>query len=165
MELGATPRLKRSGASSRPAAGGPAAPQAKPVSYLGQARADRLSLSRQALAFLEEQNRQAMEQAERESGGASEEEAALDFLEKSTRELDLCHKISVRIMKGDHVPPEDLAYLMKHDINGYRLAMALRRPKEDPKEWESALTDEEKAELASDPASGVDSAAPSSRPL
>lgn len=164
MELNATTRLKRNGAISRTTPGG-AAFSAKPQTFLGQNRADRLSLSRQALAFLEEQNRKAMEQAERESSGSDRGEAALDFLEKSTRELDNCHKISVRIMKGDHVPPEDLAYLMKHDINGYRMAMALRRPKEDPKEWESVLTDKEKEEAVSLEPSGSSLSSSSSRPL
>lgn len=162
MELNATTRMKRNGTVGRSALAG-AAFSARPQTALGRSRTDQLALSRQALAFLEEQNRKAMEQAEQEHRGTSEEEAALDFLEKSTRVLDNCHKISVRIMKGEHVPPEDLAYLMKHDITGYRMAMAMRRPKEDPKEWESVLTDEEKKEAVSLEPS--DTSLPSSRSL
>lgn len=111
-----------------------------------QQRADRLSLSQQALHFLEEQNRMLEEQAQKEREGkeGGSKEAALDLLDKSMKELNNCQKISARIIKGDIVPPEDLRYLMEHDPQGYRLAMAMRRPKEDPEECKSVLTEEDR---------------------
>lgn len=117
-------------------------------------RADRMSLSRQALAYLEVQNQKAQEQArleaERKSGGKSEEEQALDLLNKSLKAMKKCEKIAARIMAGDKVPPEDERYLMKNDLEGYRMAIALRKPKKDPKEWKSVLDDEDRKSASQD---------------
>ncbi|MDE6261503.1 MAG: hypothetical protein K2M42_11735 [Oscillospiraceae bacterium] len=104
---------------------------------------DKLSLSRQALAFFEEQNRlrQAEEQrraAQKQSGGE------LDLLEKALDVQDKCLKIAASIMKGNRVPPEDLEYLMNNDPEGYKLAMALRRENPDPEDEKSVLDDEDK---------------------
>ena len=46
-------------------------------------------------------------------------------------------------MRGDKVPPQDEMYLLDNDPDGYKLALACRKPKEKPKEWESVLKDEE----------------------
>ena len=52
--------------------------------------------------------------------------------------------IAARIARGDKVPPEDERYLLERDPTGFKLAMASRRPKRKPKQWKSALTDEDK---------------------
>lgn len=74
------------------------------------------------------------------------EEAQLKHLEKDLKAMKTCHKIAARVMAGDKVPPEDLQYLMTHDPEGYKLALAMRKPKADPKEYKSALDKEERGE-------------------
>ena len=68
----------------------------------------------------------------------------LDLLRQGLKVLELCQKIAASIMKGDKVPPKDLKFLMENDPDGYRLAMAMRRHKEDPEEVDSVLEDENK---------------------
>jgi hypothetical protein len=115
-------------------------------------RTDRLALSRQAVAYLEENNRRIQEQAQEKSeqeddgdvtsdGGASD---ILDTLGKAMKEMEKCAKIAASIMKGKRVPLEDLRYLMEHDIKGYQLAMAMRKPEKDDKEEKSVLDDEDR---------------------
>lgn len=43
------------------------------------------------------------------------------------------------------MPPEDLAYLMNNDPEGYKLAMAMRRENPDPEDCESVLDEEDRA--------------------
>lgn len=135
---------------------GQAAPsQTKPAQTKAQPPADKLSLSRQALSWLEEQNRKQWEQdLEREQRRQDRMNDSLSAMESKKKELDamdkalkvmrICQKIAASIMKGDRVPPEDLKYLMNNDPEGYKMAMAMRRYKEDPEDVESAL-EEEKA--------------------
>ena len=114
--------------------------------------ADKLTLSRQAVAFVEEQSRKMWDEVRereqrRQSRMASAAEPAdgeLDLLSQGLKVLELCQKIAASIMKGDKVPLEDLRFLMENDPDGYRLAMALRRQKEDPEEVDSVLEDEDK---------------------
>ena len=148
MELSGTGRARRNGAITQTAqktarGTGKTPAQGQRV----QARADRLTLSRQVLNLLEEQNRRVEEEARQESG--ANEERMLGYLEKSLKELKTCQTISARITAGDKVPDEDLRYLMTHDPDGYRLALAMRTPKADPQKWESALDDEQKEEMES----------------
>ena len=110
---------------------------------------DKLTLSRQAVAFVEEQNRMWAEVREREQQrqermNAKPASGELDLLSNGLRVLELCQKIAASIMKGNHVPPEDLKFLMENDPAGYRLAMAMRKHNPDPEEEESVLTDEDK---------------------
>jgi hypothetical protein len=133
---------------------------------------DRLALSRQAVAYLEENNRRMQEQAQEKSqqenggditgdGGASN---LLDTLGKAMKEMEKCAKIAASIMKGKRVPLEDLRYLMEHDSKGYQLAMAMRKPEKDDREEKSVLDDEDRrgdtAERTGTTA-GVEPAAPS----
>lgn len=137
-----------------PAAGEPAASAAEP-------RTDRVSSSRQAV-------RQAVEQLEDQSrrlaalvrqdqppekkpflwdmldGDETTGDSQADALGEQMKTMERCHKIAARIMRGDKVPPQDEQYLMMNDPDGYKLALAMRRPKKRPKEWESVLKDEEK---------------------
>ena len=113
---------------------------------------DKLTLSRQAVAFVEEQSRKMWDEVrEREqqrqsrmAGAAESSNGELDLLSQGLKVLELCQKIAASIMKGDKVPPEDLRFLMENDPDGYRLAMAMRRHKEDPEEVDSVLEDEDK---------------------
>lgn len=116
---------------------------------------DKFSLSRQALAYVDEQNRKMWDwQQEREqrrqdrmAGRLSAMEGAkseLDLLSKSMDVMNKCLKIAASIMKGNRVPPEDLQYLMKNDPEGYRMALALRKENPDPKDEKSVLSDEDK---------------------
>lgn len=116
--------------------------------------ADKVTLSRQALAWVEEQNQKmwyaAQEREQRRHSridaglGAMESgKGELDLLSQGLKVLELCQKIAASIMKGDKVPLEDLKFLMENDPDGYRLAMAMRRHKEDPEEMDSVLEDEE----------------------
>lgn len=156
MELDLTSRLKRSQniarASANPEKGNAPALAQKPA--VGS-KEDRLSLSRQAVAYLEEQNRQfqeKLEQHRRESAervthiaiGREQSDTDADSLGKAMKTMQKCHKIAARIIRGDRVPPEDERYLMNNDPEGYKLALALRTPKKNPKEWKSVLDDEDK---------------------
>ena len=139
-----------------------------------KAPADKLTLSRQAVAFLEEQSRKMWDEVrEREqqrqsrmAGAAQPADDELELLSQGLKVLELCQKIAASIMKGDKVPPEDLRFLMENDPDGYRLAMAMRRHKEDPEEVDSVLEDGENRDGSAGEACGgetrsVESAAPS----
>ena len=118
--------------------------------------ADRLELSRQWVEAMEEQR--ARTQAAMLAGGKNAEEDSgglLGYMETEEDKLDAmseqldtqmkCLKIAMNIMKGKKVPPEDERYLMEHDPDGYKLAIAMKSmTKEDKKECESVLDDEDK---------------------
>lgn len=106
-------------------------------------KADRLDLSRQALAVLEELNRQDREARRKLLEAKRKGSQKTDILTKSLKTLEKCRKIAARIQAGDKVPPEDERYLMDHDPDGYKLALAARQPKEKPKEWDSVLEKED----------------------
>lgn len=159
MELRSTREMRRNEQLTKAMAnkteGQPTAAQTKPTQSKAQPPADKLSLSRQALSWLEEQNRKLWEQdMEREQrrqdrmndclGSMESKKKELDAMDKALKVLRICQKIAASIMKGDRVPPEDLKYLMDNDPEGYKMAMAMRRPKEDPEDVESALEEEEK---------------------
>jgi len=115
----------------------------------GTNRADRLALSRQAIAYLQENSRRIQEELlrtpeERGTAGKSGDESLLKSLDKTMDVMKKCEKIAASIIKGKRVPPEDLQYLMEHDPNGFKLAMALRRPARDDEEVESVLDDEDR---------------------
>jgi len=111
----------------------------------GGAGADRLTLSKEAIAHLEEQNRlfqerldQDMQRKARERIGEEDSgDGMLDALAERLKVMQKCQKIASRIMAGDKVPPQDEMYLMQNDPTAYKLAMAARKIKKDPKEWES----------------------------
>lgn len=155
MELRTTQRLRRSGQAAKsttkkpdgesaPAGTQPARPQF-------QTPADRLTVSQQALTWLDRQiqldrERELRRQAHQSNGLSALEhkKQALDDLDRKLKVLSKCQKIAASIMKGNRVPPEDLAYLMEHDSAGYKLAMAMRRHNPDPKDVESVLDEEDK---------------------
>lgn len=129
-------------------------PAAKAQASQPREPADKLSLSRQALAYVEEQSRQAWDSEEgqdKKNGliqgyldAMETQKKQLDSMEKKLDMMNKCQKIAAAIMRGDRVPPEDLRYLMEHDKEGYKMAIALRREKKDPKETESVLDEEDR---------------------
>jgi hypothetical protein len=109
--------------------------------------ADRLTLSQQALEYLDELDQQAQAEAEQRDAaedGSSGISDILDTLCKAMKEMQKCNKIAASIMKGKQVPKEYLEYLMEHDIKGYQLAMAARRPSKDDEKEKSVLDDEDR---------------------
>ncbi len=92
-----------------------------------------LTLSKEALKRMKEEMEQIRE---------SNSEAKKDISTTSK-----CMRIASRIVQGDTVPVQDIKYLMKHDMELYGQSMKMRIPKEDPKEWDSELSDEELKEI------------------
>ena len=155
MELRATRETKRNEKLDKALAKKEDAPaKAQTQSLPKKPAADQLSLSRQALNYLERQSQLRQELEERQARQNSLIEGHLNAMETKKRQLDTmdktlkmmrkCDKIAAAIMRGDRVPPEDLRYLMNHDQNGYKLAMAMRRPKKDPERVESVLDEEDR---------------------
>lgn len=108
----------------------------------GRANSDQVTLSKQVLAMVQMQNRlRALAQAG-EDAKNSPEAQALDSMRKAMKIQKTCNKIAARVRAGDHVPQKDLRYLMKHDPLAYQMAMASRKPNEDPKKWDSAIPKE-----------------------
>ena len=154
MELRTTREMRRNEQLSKAMARQTEAAPVKPQPAQTQERTDKLSVSAQAVAWLEEQNRKMWESTqERERKkqgwldsclddmGSKKEE--LDDLARQLDVLEKCQKIAASIIKGNNVPPKDLEYLMNNDPDGYKLAMALRRQNPDPEDEKSVLDDEE----------------------
>lgn len=156
MELHSTRELRRNAQLDKMAGKKAETPDAPAKAQTLQPRepTDKLSLSRQALAYVEEQSRQAWNPEEGQGKKHSVIQGYLDAMETQKKQLDpmedkldmmnKCQKIAAAIMRGDRVPPEDLRYLMEHDKEGYKLAVALRREKKDPKKVESVLDEEDR---------------------
>ena len=157
MELRSTREMRRNEQLSRatPKKADTSAAPAQPQPARSQAGSDKLTLSRQALDYIEQMNQKMWESAqEREARKQSwldsqlsaleTKSKQLDEMDKKLKILDKCQKIAASIMKGDNVPPEDMAYLMEHDQEGFKMAIALRRPKKDPEDVKSVLDDEDK---------------------
>lgn len=117
--------------------------------------ADRVEQSLRWVEQMEDQRAQLLallnggDREDKDSGGIFDymetEEDELDVLAKQLKVQQKCQEIARRIMQGKKVPPQDEQYLMVNDPNGYKLAMALRKPpKKDEKECKSVLDDEDK---------------------
>ena len=151
-EMRRNERFARAMTKEKKVEGAAAPAQSQPARH----PADKLTLSRQALNYLEEQNRLAWErdqQREQQRQGRMNDslsaldsgESQLDSMEKKLKVMNKCQKIAASIMRGNRVPPEDLAYLMNNDPEGYKLAMAMRRENPDPEDCESVLDEEDRA--------------------
>jgi len=143
MELSVSGRQRRAAQISNAASGRRMGPTEK-RSVFQKSKADRQEWSQQALAFLEELDRQDQERQRKLLEAKRQGSGELDMLGKSLKVMDKCRKIASRIMKGDKVPPQDERYLRECDPDGYKLAIACRQPKEKPKEWKSVLDDEDR---------------------
>lgn len=155
MELRTTREMRRNEQLSKAMARQADTAPAKPEPGQKQERADKLSVSAQAVAWLEEQSRKMWESTqEREQKKHSWLDDSLSGLEAKKKELDAlarqldvlekCQKIAASIIKGNNVPPEDLQYLMNNDPDSYKLAMAMRRHNPDPEDEKSVLDDEDR---------------------
>lgn len=113
-----------------------------PSPLMGRPTSDQVTLSKQVLAVVQLKNRlRAVEQA-RQDAENSPEAQMLESMRKAMEVQKACNKIAARVRAGDRVPLKDLRYLLKHDPQGYQMAMASRKPKEDPKKWKSAIPKE-----------------------
>lgn len=153
MELRTTREMRRSAQLDKAMAKKADAPDTSSGGLIQSAQKqaeDRCTLSKQALAYLEQQNRLQQELDERRAkmeqrlSEQQNKSNELDMLSKTMDVMNKCLKIAASIMKGNRVPPEDMQYLMKNDPEGYRMALALRRENPDPKKEKSVLTDEDK---------------------
>ena len=143
-------------------------PQRGESQAAGPARpaADRVELSRRWVEEMQEQSARIQALLTNPAGREEEDEGGIlgymkteeDKLDGLSEGLDIqmkCLKIAMNIMKGKKVPPEDERYLMEHDPNGYKLAMAMKAMvKEDKKECKSVLDDEDKNGKAEEAADG-----------
>lgn len=147
MELRVGNRLRTASQPIRPEGKkGDAASAAAP-----RPQTDRFVLSRQIAEQLEAQNRLLMDLARKEKkpfvwdmmdGCEETGNSEADALGEQMKTMERCHKIAARIMRGDKVPPQDERYLMLNDPEGYKLVLAMRAPKRNPKKWESVLEEE-----------------------
>lgn len=144
MEIQRAGRLQRNEQRVRTEEGKPG--RAEPKSRARKHREDRIAISKQILAALEEQNRQAREEQERRKLESQKKEGGSgpDAITKALKKMAKCQKIAARIQAGDKVPPQDEKYLMENDPRGYQLAVAMRKPKHNPKKWDTVLEDEDR---------------------
>lgn len=166
MEINAINQLRRTAARTPEKKTG--TPTAETSST--PAKSDSVSVVERAVKQLKEQNQrlEALLQQDRQEpkqpaiwdivdSVTGEDGGEADALGEQLKTVERCQKIASRIMRGDKVPPEDERYLMEHDPEGYKLALAMRRHKKDPKEWESVLEEEEKTSESSGETSEVSS--------
>lgn len=70
----------------------------------------------------------------------------VEAMKKQMKMLRQCAKIAASLREGDNVPPEDLRFLIRNNPQLYTLAMAMRKPKEDPEDCKSVLEKEDEEE-------------------
>lgn len=133
--------------------------------------ADRLELTHSLTQVMEEQRARLEAALSRPAGQEEKDEGGLlgymeteeDKLDALSEELDVqmkCLKIAMNMMRGKKVPPEDEKYLMEHDPDGYKMAIAMKvLVKEDKKECESVLDDEDRNGESTQSADGGEPAA------
>ena len=143
MELTINNRPKRLSQLKSSSSAASKAPISQGKTLQQRTQTDKQQWSQTALSFLQEVNRQGLENQrkllEQKQKGSSE----MDVLTKSLKKMDKCRIIASRIIKGDKVPPQDEKFLMESDPEGYKLALACRQPKRNPKKWDSILEDED----------------------
>ena len=122
-------------------------PQKQAASAAVQRSTDRVSWSKQALAFVEEQNRILWGK----QPGGTEGSGAADPMGAELKQQYNCLKIATRIQKGDKVPLKDLKYLRDADPKAYMMAIATRQEKRHPKEWKSVFDEDEARQRAAQP--------------
>lgn len=126
----------------------------------GRCSTDRASWSKQALAFVQEQNRIMWgKQPGGQEGGGTPDPMSMELKQQYN-----CLKIATRIQKGDKVPLKDLKYLRDADPKAYMMAIATRQEKRHPKEWKSVLDEEGRGSAAAEAqewdAEGAESSGP-----
>ena len=158
------------GADTGFAAARPARKTENEPSGAARPAADRVELSRRWVEEMQEQSARIQALLTNPAGREEEDEGGIlgymkteeDKLDGLSEGLDIqmkCLKIAMNIMKGKKVPPEDEQYLMENDPEGYKLAMAMRKPpKKDEEECESVLDDEDKKGRTSETSDSGESA-------
>lgn len=58
-----------------------------------------------------------------------------------------CMKIAMRLVAGDKVPYQDERFLQKNDPDLYMRSLKMRVPKQDPKEYDSVLDEEDRESM------------------
>ena len=132
-----------------------AAPEKKQTLLTAGAKSDHAVLSKQALAVIEASSRLRELHRAQQNAENSPEVQQIKAMKKQMEMLLLCSKIAARVAEGDKVPAKDLKFLLENDPKAYQMAMASRKPKKDPKEWESVLPDEEEEQNRTDGESGT----------
>lgn len=96
-------------------------------------------------AVAEEKKKQAQLQAQlsmyQQELEAADEQA--EAVEESFSTFGKCMRIAMRITNGDKVPLKDIDFLMEHEPDLYKQAIIMRRPNDEPKEWESVLDEDD----------------------
>lgn len=160
MEITFENRLKRTERLVRPDGTGRGPSAGEAAISAATPRTDRVSSSQQAVRQVAERMEQQSQRLaallqqnppEKKTyiwdmldGEEETESSEADALGEQMKTMERCHKIAARIMRGDKVPPQDEQYLMLNDPDGYKLALAMRTPKRNPKKWKSVLKEEEK---------------------
>lgn len=67
---------------------------------------------------------------------------------KSASVMAKCMRISIRIVQGDNVPPQDDKYLAEHNPELHMRSWMMRIPKADPEDHDSILDEENNGDLA-----------------
>ncbi len=130
---------------------------------------DEADWSSKAIAYLQRTQEEIMKEASKKQEmdylytDMEQKKKKMDQLEKMLRTQRLCMKIAASIMRGDRVPPEDMEYLAQHDPDGFKLAMAMRKPKRNPEQCKSVLKDEDKRSGSAESGEGSGEAASGSK--
>lgn len=143
MELSVSGRQRRAAQTAKTTPQTGKKPAQAGNAALRRTGSDRLDWSRQALSFLQEINRQNLEKQRKLLEERQKSKREMDHMTKALKTMDKCREIASRIIKGDKVPPQDEKFLREHDPDGYKLALAVRQPKEKPKEWDTVLEEED----------------------
>lgn len=143
MELSVKGRQRRAAQTAKTAPQAEKKPAQTGTLSFQRSKSDRVAWSQQALSFLQELNRQDLEKQRKLLEMKQKGDGELDHMTKSLKTMDKCRKIASRIMRGDKVPSQDEKYLIDHDPDGYRLALVCRKPKKNPKKWETVLEKED----------------------
>ncbi len=110
-----------------------------------KAKEEPTAQEKQEQAVAEEKKKQAQLQAQlamyQQELEAADEQA--EAVEESFSTFGKCMRIAMRITNGDKVPLKDIDFLMEHEPDLYKQAIMMRRPNDEPKEWESVLDEED----------------------
>lgn len=77
---------------------------------------------------------------------AENSDKQVEGMKEAFEKLSKCMTIAMRILRGDYVPISDEKYLMENEPDLYKMAVTFRQEKEDAKEYESVLEDEDNEE-------------------
>lgn len=67
----------------------------------------------------------------------------IEGMKEAFETMSKCLQIAMSIMDGDNVPQKDIQFLMENNPDLFKMAMSVRKMKEDPEDKDSVLEDEE----------------------